>query len=478
LVLVPDVGRLTRLAHLLGKPLPDRLATLYSELPVRRRASEWRRIQTGQATVVVGTRAALYAPLPSPEWVIVFEEQDSSYHLEESPKTHLRNLALARAKGCGGRAVLISSSPSVETDFHARTGDYEPLTLADRDTQPAPEIHTQPTGPRLCSDALSRAIGETLACGERVVLLLNRRGFSPAFVCPDCGEGFRCTRCSLSLVFHQAQRSMRCHACGLSQPPPVFCRRCRGTRLLTIGGGTERLEEELRRTFPNAPAVRLDGDTLRTPTQRKRWALEINEATADILIGTQLLFHVPLPDRIGLFGVLQADDPLHLPDYRAAEWCFLRLCRVLDKAAQAAPPARVLVQAFQPDHYLFTALAGGRRESFYDEELRLREALGFPPYATLLRLQFIGGTEGRVAEEAERFGKQLARRLDPSPGTDLLGPAPAPRRHIRGNYRYQILLKARSRYALLETIRKSLPALKGGLRSVKLEVDLDPASLL
>ncbi|RJQ48778.1 MAG: primosomal protein N' [Gammaproteobacteria bacterium] len=462
---------------------PDQVALFHSGLSPAVRTEVWREMQSGRLRIVVGTRSAIFAPLPSLGLVCVDQEDDASLKEEQEPRYHARDVARMRAAQHRARLILGSSHPSLET--WQDCGESRALTWQ----PPAPHIEVvdmrrQPYG-TLLSTGLVDGIRAALDAGSRAVLFLNRKGFSTALLCRDCGQALRCPDCTVAFTYFRKAATLACRYCGLSRALPDVCPACQAARLEPVGSGTERLEEMLRRQFPGAVLTRLDRERARTPAKAEALRQEAAAGRWDILIGTQMLFQgSPLPP-VGFVGVPQADDGLHVADFRAAERTYHALRDAADLALPAASGGRVVVQSHMPDHHAIAAVAGGLPALFYEQEMIFRQALGYPPSAHLISLRVSGQEAERVQQAAKRWARLLLAAIAAGvPGrhaqTTVLGPVPASHAQLRGRHRWQLLVKAGQADAGREAVKTTLEKLertdrKGGL---KFEVDVDPVEML
>lgn len=486
LYLVPEIGLTPLLADRFLRRFGDRTAVLHSGLGRGRRWEAWSRVAAGEARVVLGTRSAVFAPLVRPGLIVVDEEQDTSFKQEERPRYQARDLALVRARREDTVVVLGSATPSLESYHRARLGKYRLLQLTGRvEDRPLAraeivdmrEEFREIGRARALSRALVDGLQETLGAGHQSVLLLNRRGYATFLLCRDCGELVRCPSCSVSLVLHRAEGRMRCHYCGHARPVPETCDNCGGQRLRSGAEGTERLEELLAEAVPEARVVRLDRDTVRRRGEAERILSGFGRGDWDILLGTQMVAKGHDYPRVTLVGVLAAEGTLGLPDFRAAERTFQLLTQVAGRSGRGKTPGRVLIQTFQPDHYAVRHACSQDYEGFYEEEVRFRRLLQYPPFTVLANL-IVSRTK---PDTAARQGEALAGALRDRGGAfvRVLGPAPAPLSRLRGLHRVQVLLKARARGRLADAIRWALDRTESaGFPRRHVIVDMDPASLL
>ncbi|HEU4672547.1 MAG TPA: primosomal protein N' [Candidatus Limnocylindrales bacterium] len=483
LVLVPEIALATPLVDRLRADLSVELAVVHSGLGAGERADEWRRIRAGAVDVVVGTRAALGVPLDDVGLVVVDEEHEAAYKSDRTPRVQARDAAIRLAELAGAAVVLGSATPAVDSVGHARDGAYRRVVLPSRPAgalPPAVELvdlrAELAAGNRgLISARLATALAALdLDGGERAILVINRRGSASVVLCRDCGHVQACPECGRPLVFHQAGYTLRCHHCGSAAPLAARCPACRSPRIRYLGGGTERLEREIRDRFPGLRVGRLDRDV----AERRGAADRVLDAFAagrlDVLVGTSLVAKGLDVPEVALVGVVSADVALNLPDERAAERTYQLLVQAIGRAGRrtSARPGLGIVQTYQPDHPAIRAVVDGDRDAFYDAELDLRRAFGSPPFGRLVKLT-VALPEREAAERAAReMADELRRRAEASasagePPVRVIGPAPAFVARRAGRWRFHLVLRGTDPVALLDPI--PVPPWS---------VDVDPESLL
>ncbi|PIU53173.1 MAG: primosomal protein N', partial [Deltaproteobacteria bacterium CG07_land_8_20_14_0_80_60_11] len=454
------------------------------------RVDQWRRIMVGEVDIVVGARSAVFAPLPRLGLVVVDEEHDPSYKQEGGLLYQARDVALYRGKLAGAAVVLVSATPQVTSCFSAREGKYRYLKLDRRVTpQTLPEIQlvdlrTQrgDKSLKVISRPLLTALAEVLRRGEQALLFLNRRGYARAVFCLFCGQVFQCRHCSVALTHHQDQDRLVCHYCGYTEAVPERCPLCQSSAIKRYGVGTEKVEAEVRRLFPTARVARLDRDT--APNSGR--ALKVLQAFAardlDFLVGTQMItkgHHFP---QVTLVGVIAADTSLFFPEYHAGERTFQLLSQVAGRAGRGAAKGAVLIQTYQPDHYVFQTVQSQDYESFFQRELEVRRQLGYPPFTRLALIRLSGPIEETVAREARRLAADLENlRMgdqDLRSRVRILGPAPAGLTRLQGRFRWQILIKSCGRAPLGHLLQHLRRAWTPPPRSrLSLTLDIDPSTL-
>lgn len=492
MLLVPEIGLTPMLSRIAASHFPDRVALLHSGMSPGERFDQWNRIRSGAARVVVGTRSAVFAPLQDLQLIVIDEEQDASYKQDESPCYHAREVAWQRLQRRGGVLLMGSATPAVETYHLACEGStILRLTLPQRiEDRPLPEVtiidmsiefqrHGRKT---VLSEKLRGELDENLRRGEQSIVLLNRRGYARSLLCRSCGNVFSCPDCSISMTFHQDENRLVCHYCALEKEVPPACDRCGGEYIYFVGVGTEQLEQIMRTMFPRARIARVDRDTARRRGALRKMLFDFAERKLDILVGTQIVAKGhDFPD-VTLVGVVSADAGLSFPDFRAAERTFQLLTQVAGRAGRGQVPGRVVIQSFYPDHYALRFAGRQDYPAFYQQEIEFRRQLGYPPFRSLVQVLISSGAAGKglnigskVAEEI----KSSAARLGLQSRLQVLGPAAAPLEKLRGQYRFQVLLKAAPDANLSEMLQDAFTHL--ATRKVPLagvHVDVDPLSLL
>jgi primosomal protein N' (replication factor Y) len=471
LVLVPEIALTPQLAGRFRARFGDDVAVLHSGLTERERLNEWTRVRDGRAGIVVGARSAVWAPVNDLGIAVVDEEHEPSYKQDERLRYNARDLVLVRAQTAQAVAVLGSATPSLETLRRAQEGKLTTLRLPERvDARALPAMSVVKRSPgEVFTPELAAGLRETLARGEQTILYLNRRGHTRTLLCTSCSSIVGCPNCSVALVLHVTGRSeLRCHLCGHAEPPRETCPECGARKLFSLGTGTEKVEEELRAIVPGARIERLDRDAAGGPGQAAAVLARFARREVDVLVGTQMVAKGHDFPGVTLVGILDADGPLQLPDFRAAERCIQLLVQVAGRAGRGSAPGKVIAQAFKP------ALINSNYDAFAAEELKRREELRFPPFVRLAAVRLQGNDEGRVKGAAERVANS-ARRLAGS-AAEVLGPSPAPLARLRGKHRWQLLLRAAT-HPPLQRLARALgeAVLPSG---VELSVDIDPSALL
>jgi primosomal protein N' (replication factor Y) len=476
LLLVPEIALATPITDRLRTELPVRIAVVHSGLGEGERSDEWRRIRAGDVDVVVGTRTAVLAPLADVGLVVIDEEHDPAYKSDRTPRFQARDVAVDLARLAGAAVVLGSATPAVETMGHARAGRYRRAALPVRASGAEPVVEAVDMRAELAagnrsvlSGALAGAIEELdTGAGDRAILVLNRRGTASVVVCRDCGTVQACPDCERPLVYHQAGTTLRCHHCGRAWPIATRCPACSSPRIRYLGGGTERVEREVRERFPWLRVGRLDRDVV----ERKGGAEHVLDAFAggelDVLVGTSLVTKGLDVAEVTLVGVVSADIALNLPDERASERTYQLLAQAVGRAGRGDRPGHAYIQTYRPDHRAIRAVVERDAAAFYGEELALRERFGSPPFGRLVKLT-VGLADRAAAEkEAHAMAERLrARAAERALRVQVIGPAPAYIARRADRWRFNVVLRGADPVALLDPVPGSPWSL-----------DVDPESLL
>jgi primosomal protein N' (replication factor Y) len=499
LMLVPEIALTPALAAAARAAVGARVAIQHSALSDGERHEQWHRMRRGEVDVVVGTRSAVFAPLPRVGLIVVDEEHDGSYKQEEAPRYNGRDVAIVRASREGAVVVLGSATPSMETFQNAATGKYERIVL-DRRVLDRPLADVRivdmreeyaSEGPDLViSRALAAAVAERLTRREQVIVLLNRRGYATAVFCRQCGDTFECPNCSVSLTVHltrggrhaprdpasaRVEGRARCHYCNYSMRIPSACRKCAAPYLEQAGFGTEKVEEQLAVQFPEARIARIDRDSIRRKGSLTALLGRFAAGELDVLVGTQMIAKGHDFPNVTLVGVISADVGLGLADFRAAERTFQLLTQVADRAGRGERAGEAIVQTLFPEHYSIRLARTQDYPAFFERELHYRRSMHYPPVVALINIV----VRGRTLDEALGTAGDIARQLQPHcvvHGFATLGPAPAPLVRLRGEHRAQLLLKGTRRARMRDALKAVLTEMPEARRRVT--VDVDPLNVL
>ena len=466
LLLVPEIALTPQLLGKLTSHFGRQVAVLHSSLRVGERFDEWRRIQSGEARVVVGTRSAVFAPAENLGLILVDEEQEHTYKSENAPRYHAREVAIYRGVQEGTLVVLGSATPSVESMYFARSGVYSLYTMRQRyngQALPAVEIvdmkqELRNGNPASISGALEERLRENILSGRQSILFLNRRGNSRCLVCVECGEAPSCPRCSVSLTYHSVNRRLMCHYCGYSHALPQRCPQCGGP-LKPVGAGTQKIEEELHYFFPDTAVLRMDADTVTASNNHEAILGRFRGERIPILLGTQMVAKGLDFENVTLVGVVDADMSLYVDNFRAAETTFSLITQVVGRAGRGAASGTAVIQTMAPEHPVLQLAAKQDYNAFYELEIKIRTLRGFPPLRDIFLLTFTGMHEDQVMRAAARFRDRLSASLTQDAELCealLLGPSPAPVARVNYTYRYRLTLSCKNSRKLRQLLSQHL----------------------
>jgi primosomal protein N' (replication factor Y) (superfamily II helicase) len=483
LVLVPEIALTTQFLDRFAERFGVRPAEWHSQLSPRLRARTWRAVADGEVSVIVGARSALFLPYADLGLIVVDEEHDPAYKQEEGARYHARDMAVVRARGADIPIVLVSATPSVETEVNARRGRYARVHLPERfgsqDLPAITAIDLRAEGPprgRFIAPRLAQAVTTALERGEQALLFLNRRGYAPLTLCRKCGFRLACPNCDAWLVDHRFRRRLVCHHCGFAMPPPAQCPNCQATdSFVAVGPGVERLEQEAAELFPESRILVLSSDLVESVERLRQELDDVAQGRFDIIIGTQLVakgHHFP---KLNLVGIIDADLGLANGDPRAAERTFQLLHQVVGRAGREEGRGTGYLQTHQPEHPVMRALLAGDRDAFYTSEIALREKTQYPPFGRLASLLVSAG-ERPAAESYARRLAGAAPRVNNE--VRVLGPAEAPLAVVRGRHRFRLLVKSPRAFDLSGYLREWLARAPQRKGNIKLDVDVDPQSFL
>jgi primosomal protein N' (replication factor Y) len=493
LVLVPEIALITQMERRFRARFGERIAVLHSGLSAGERYDQWSRILQQKADIAIGARSAVFAPFTRIGLIVVDEEHDTSYKQENNLRYHARDLAVVRAKLDDCVAVLGSATPSIQSHYNAAAEKFIEINLQKRiKSRPLPAIKIIDLRKsmgyrgvrRFITPELQQAIQDTLLRNEQVLLFLNRRGFANFGLCQSCGQPLRCKHCDISLTFHQQANAFKCHYCGFSRAAAARCDLCGSAEIKKLGLGTEKLEATVQKLFPDARVERMDRDTTTRKGAIVRLLKGLKDQTIDILVGTQMVAKGHDFPGITLVGIICADLSLSFPDFRAAEQTFQLLAQVAGRAGRGASPGSVILQTYNPDHFSIVAAKDQDFESFYNQELTFRKALGYPPFSRMIQLKISGKDKLKTQGQAERLG-DLCRALKVKhpalyDRVELMGPIAASLTRIAGQYRWQMMLKDNHAKTLHQFVGQLLfeNSTVFNSRSVRVVIDVDPIFLL
>ncbi len=485
IVLVPEISLTPQMTERFRSRFGEQVAVMHSGLSVGEKYDEWRKIQQGKVKVVVGARSAIFAPFENLGLIILDEEHESTYKQEDSPRYHARDVAIWRSEHHACPVILGSATPSLESFARAKKGVYTLLALKKRAmNQSLPTVHVVDLREELklgnrsmFSIQLAEAIRERLAKKEQTVLFLNRRGYSSFVLCRDCGTVVECPNCDISLTYHRFSEKLKCHYCGHEEYVPQVCPECTSDHIRFFGTGTQKVEEELHRLFPEARVLRMDVDTTSRKGSHEVLLDAFGRGEADILLGTQMIAKgLDFPD-ITLVGVLSADTSLHLPDYRSAERTFQLLTQVSGRAGRHDKAGEVIVQTYTPEHYAIELSKEQLYEPFYEREMHVRRQANYPPYYYLALVQVSHEDVMMAAEYAARATEYLRANL--SFNVSIIGPTTASISRLQNRYRYQCLIKYKIEPNLIPVLLQLIKLYRSEWmkKGIQLTIDLDPSMI-
>lgn len=485
LMLVPEISLTPQIVRQFKARFGDQVALLHSALSDGERYDEWRRIEKGDAQVVVGARSAIFAPIKNLGVIIMDEEHETSYKQEDMPRYHARDVAQWRGQYHHCPVVLGSATPSLESRARAQKGVYQWLRLTKRiNGKDLPQVQLvdmrqagryAPTTD--ISQELATEIQKKLALNEQVVLMLNRRGYSSFLMCRECGEVIKCPNCDISLTYHKDTNSLKCHYCGHEEPVPQVCPNCHSKAVRYFGTGTQRVEKELTELFPTARILRMDVDTTRRKGAHERILDEFGKHHADILLGTQMIAKGLDFPNVTLVGVLNADTSLGLPDFRASERTFQLLTQVSGRAGRAEKEGNVLIQTYNPDHYAIQYAQRQDYEHFFGKEMQVRHQGGYPPYYYTIQITASARTEADAAQKMFQIRGEIVNYL--SQNAVILGPTPQSIMRINNRYYYQLVIKYKNEPQLENYLQNLLlTSQKEERNGLQIVIDRDPMNFI
>lgn len=479
IMLVPEISLTPQMVEQFSNRFGNQIAALHSALSEGEKYDEWRRIARGEASIVIGARSAIFAPLKNIGIIIMDEEHSDSYKQgDKSPRYHARDVAIWRAKYHSCPVLLGSATPSLESMARAEKGVYQLLVLKERvngKSLPNVEIiDMNKEAKNGTSHITNRLLGELSSCidrGEQAILFLNRRGFSTFVTCKNCSETIKCPNCDITLTYHKSNRMLRCHYCGYATPLPKVCPHCKEEALSDLGVGTEKIEEELHGLLPNARVLRMDVDTTSRKGAHKKMIDAFRNHEYDILLGTQIVAKGLDFSDVTLVGVINADTSLNIPDFRSSENTYSLLSQVAGRSGRSQKIGKVYIQTFNPDHYAISFVKEHDYLGFYREEMKIRRRLGYPPFYFLCYLKISGKEADYLFQEALKIKRSLERNLG---HTTILGPTTLAVFKVNNIYRYGIILKYKREEDLYDILIKIQNHYKSN-HKLRVDIDFNPS---
>ncbi len=482
IVFVPEIAltpqTLERFTSRFGK---EKVAIIHSRLSKGEKFLEWQRIKQGKAKIVVGARSAIFSPLKNLGLIVVDEEHENTYKQEDVPRYHLVNTAIKRAQLSNATVILGSATPSLESTYSARRNDFKfielPYRIKGRELPAVQIIDMRQQRQRakhlqVLSKLLEDHIAKCLKNKEQVILFLNRRGFSTYVHCSKCGYIMQCPRCNIALVYHFDLKKLVCHHCSYCVKTQELCPHCSGNYVRYSGTGTQKVESELHRLFPNARIGRMDSDALKKKTAHFEIFDDFKQRKIDILIGTQMLAKGLDFPNVTLVGVISADVTLNLPDFRASERTFSLLTQVAGRAGRGKTAGKVIIQTYTPDHYAIQCAIKHDYNDFYEQEMTFRKQLQLPPYAHMISIVLRSKEEGKAAAAAQALAK-IIKQKGKAFEINMLGPSVMPVAKLRNYFRYGIIIKDKDVLRVNDILKRSFKTWKVSSK-VKVAVDVDP----
>lgn len=486
IMLVPEISLTPQMVQRFKSRFGEHVAVMHSGLSQGEKYDEWRKIERGEAEVVVGARSAIFAPIENIGVIIIDEEHEASYKQEETPRYHARDLAIWRSEYHHCPVVLGSATPSLESRARAQKNVYQRLRLTQRANQAAtlPTIDVVDMRQEVengnvssFSMSLQEKLQERLEKNEQSVLLLNRRGYSSFVMCRDCGYVLPCPNCDISLTLHMDSKTMKCHYCGHEERIPYRCLNCGQDKIRYYGTGTQKVEEELQTLLPDSRILRMDVDTTRRKGAHEKILRTFGEGQADILLGTQMIAKGLDFPNVTLVGVLNADTALNLPDFRSSERTFQLLTQVSGRAGRAEKPGEVIIQSFNPEHYAIQLAKAQDYEDFYTKEMYIRHRGDYPPYYFTVQITASHPEENEAAKQMFQIATKLKQGL--SPQAILLGPTPNAIMRVNNRYFYQVIIKYKQEPMLQPLLKEILTdTQRATARGLKLSIDAEPMNFI
>ena len=485
ILLVPEISLTPQMTNRFLARFGDKIAVLHSRLSSGERYDEWNKIKDGRARIVIGARSAIFAPLTNIGIIIIDEEHDLSYKSEMQPRYDVRDLAKYMAKQGSFPLVLGSATPDICDYYLAQESNYKLIKLSKRANTNATLPKSKIVDMRLelsngnhsmISMELQNEIQKNIDNGEQIILFLNRRGYSTFVMCRDCGYVAKCNNCNISLTYHKYENKLKCHYCGMEKPVIKECPNCNSTKVKYFGSGTQKLEDEISRLFPEVSMIRMDIDTVSKKNSHEEILSRFINEKIDILIGTQMVAKGHDFSNVTLVGILSADSILNFGDYRAVEKTYQTIVQVSGRAGRANKPGRVIIQTYNPDHYAITMAQEQQYENFYDSEIALRKMLNYPPFCDIILIKF----QGKDLNEINKYSGIIYRFLDKVLADSnyvVFKPVPSPIDRIQGKYRWRIIIKGKVSKKIIETINYALNQIKEP-QETSIIVDINPNSMM
>jgi len=491
IILVPEISLTPQIrARFFGR-FGDKVAVLHSALSVSERREEWRKIKNGEVSVAVGARSAVFAPFSDLSMIIIDEEHETSYKSEMSPRYDAKEIARFKMQKTGGTLVLASATPAVSTFYRTETGESTLITLKKRyNDVPLPEVEIVDLRNELkggnhgvLSERLRECLIKSRESGEKSILLLNRRGYSTFISCRDCGHVIKCPKCEVALTYHSAENRLKCHYCQTTVPTPSECPECGSNSIRYFGSGTQKLEEELYKIFPEASVIRMDNDTTVAKMSHERLLKRFEKEKGSILVGTQMIAKGLDFKDVSVVGVVSADSTLFVGGYLGNEKTFSLITQVCGRAGRGEKRGLAVVQTYQPDHYAIEAAKTQDYDKFYENEIKFRRNVKYPPFCEIINIIFTGENEKEILEFAEGIKPLMTEAVKIYPQREsyiaMYGPMPCSIAKIKDKYRFHITIKCKSAHSVRDSLFYALSKLMArGRKGISVHIDVNPVSFL
>ena len=485
-MLVPEISLTPQMVNRFLARFGDIIAVLHSKLSVGERYDEWNKIKENKADIIIGARSAIFAPVQNLGIIIIDEEHDSSYKSEATPKYNAIEIANKIAKEEKIPIVLGSATPDITTYYKAEKGEITKLTLTKRaNNSNLPQIEIIDLKQELAngnhsmlSFELYNSIEENLKNHYQTILFLNRRGYSTFIMCRDCGYTVKCKNCNISMTYHSFEKKLKCHYCGYEENLVTICPECGSKKIRYFGTGTQKLEDEIHKQFPNATTIRMDVDTVTKKNSHEEILNKFKNENIDILIGTQMVVkghHFP---KVTLVGVIAADSSLNMDDYRANEKTFQILVQVAGRAGRENLSGKVVIQSYNPENFSIQTAKKQNYQEFYETEITLRKQLKYPPFCDIIVIGFNSVNENKIKKVSNQIYKNLKVNLE-NKGFKVFIPMPAPIDKIQNRYRWRIIIKGNMTEQINAIINKELKEIYDqNLRDIRITVDVNPNNMI
>ena len=479
IVLVPEISLTPQMVERFQNRFGNKIAALHSALSEGEKYDEWRRIARGEASIVIGARSAIFAPLKDIGVIIIDEEHSDSYKQDDSsPRYNAKDIAMLRGKYHNCSVILGSATPTLESFARAKKGVYKLLSLPNRvNGKKLPLVRIIDMNDEIkkskghFSRNLITSINDKLEKGEQVILLLNRRGYSSFITCKNCGYTFKCPNCDISLTYHKTSNTLRCHYCGYGTKVYNTCPSCNEKSIADLGVGTEKVEEELKNIFPDKKVLRMDIDTTSRKGAHAKMIKAFKNHEYDILLGTQIVAKGLDFENVTLVGVINADTSLNIPDFRSSENTFSLLSQVAGRSGRSEKSGEVIIQTFNPEHYAIEYTKSHDYVGFYNREMQIRRMLKYPPFYYICYIKISGKDMNYIGKEANKIKKSLERNLE---STIILGPSTASVFKVNNIYRYGIILKYKRDDNLYPILEKILDHYKSDSK-IRVDTNFNPS---